>query len=153
MTGEARDFRAGQCIGAVIEYAHRRQRPVMIYIFSDGSLSSNGRLDDSVGGRGKGEWTGDNQQTACSVILVYNPTGRPALLQAGRNQIGSFSREGDVVTTSNPGANSVNLLVHMVLLNYMALNGEAGQFSSVFGSVLGSTPAELDRWIGFQPLA
>ena len=32
----------------------------MIYVFSDGSLASNGRIDDSVGGRGKGEWTGDN---------------------------------------------------------------------------------------------
>ncbi|HVF17039.1 MAG TPA: hypothetical protein VNA21_09010 [Steroidobacteraceae bacterium] len=153
MTGEARDFRAGQCIGAVLEYAHRRQRPVMLYIFSDGSLSSNGRVDDSVGGRGKGEWTGDNQQTACSVILVYNPTARPALMQPGRNQIGAFSKDGDVVTSSNPGANSVNLLVHMVLLNYMALNGEAGDFTSVFGNVLGASAAELDRWIGFQPLA
>lgn len=153
MDGEARDFRAGQCIGAVIEYAHRRQSPVMIYIFSDGSLSSNGRIDDSVGGRGKGEWTGDNQQTACSVILVYDPNGRAALLQPGRNQIGSFSAAGDVVNSSSPGANSVNLLVHMVLLNYMALNNEADQFIPVFGSVLGSTRAELDRWIGFQPLA
>jgi hypothetical protein len=153
MDGEARDFRAGQCIGAVLEYAHRKQSPVMIYIFSDGSLSSNGRVDDSVGGRGKGEWTGDNQQTACSVILVYNPSGRPALLQPGRNQIGSFSAGGDVVNSSSPGANSVNLLVHMVLLNYMALNNEANDFIPVFGNVLGSTRAELDKWIGFQPLA
>lgn len=153
MDGEARDFRAGQCIGAVLEYAHRKQSPVMIYIFSDGSLSSNGRVDDSVGGRGKGEWTGDNQQTACSVILVYNPGGRPALLQPGRNQIGSFSAGGDVVNSSSPGANSVNLLVHMVLLNYMALNNEANDFIPVFGNVLGATRAELDRWIGFQPLA
>jgi hypothetical protein len=150
-TGEARDFRAGQCIGAVLEYAHRRSRPVMIYVFSDGSLSSNGRVDDSPGGRGKGEWTGDNQQTAASLILVYNPTGRPGLTKPGR-QIGSFSANGDVVTSSSPGANNVNLLVHMVLLNYMALNGEAGQFSNVFGNVLGSTPEDLDRWIGFAPL-
>jgi hypothetical protein len=123
----------------------------MIYVFSDGSLSSNGRVDDSPGGRGKGEWTGDNQQTAASLILVYNPTGRPALTKPGR-QIGSFSANGDVVTSSSPGANNVNLLVHMVLLNYMALNGEAGQFSNVFGNVLGSTPEDLDRWIGFAPL-
>jgi hypothetical protein len=151
-TGEMRDFRAGQCIGAVLEFAHRRGRPVMIYVFSDGSLSSNGRVDDSVNGRGKGEWTGDNQQTAASLILVYNPTGRVPLKVPGRNQIGAFSREGDVVTSSNPGANNVNLLVHMVALNYMALNGEAGQFTNVFGNVLGSSAAELDRWIGFEAL-
>lgn len=147
-TGELRDERAGQCIGAVIEYAHQSGMPVMIYVFSDGSLSSNGRVDDSVNGRGKGEWTGDNQSTASSVILVYNPTARPTVTKPG-NQIGWFSKEGDVVTSSNPGGNSVNLLVHMVILNYMALNGEAGQFSNLFGSVLGSN---LDNWIGFAPL-
>lgn len=148
-TGELRDERAGQCIGAVIEYAHQTGSPVMIYVFSDGSLNSNGRVDDSVNGRGKGEWTGDNQSTAASVILVYNPNGRPAVTKPG-NQIGWFSKDGDVVTSSNPGGNSVNLLVHMVILNYMALNGEAGQFSNAFGSVLGSN---LDQWIGFAPLA
>jgi hypothetical protein len=150
-TGERRDFRAGQCMGAVLEYAARRQRPVMLYVFSDGSLSSNGMVDDSMDGRGKGQWTGDNQQTAASLILVYNPTGRPALMQEGRHQIGEFSAGGDVVTSSSPGANNVNLLVQMVLLNYMALNGEAGHFNAAFGNALG-TGTDLDRWIGFAPL-
>jgi hypothetical protein len=152
MAGEGRDFRAGQCIGAVLEYAHQRNTPVMLYIFSDGAVSSNGRVDDSVGGRGKGEWTSDNQQTAASVILVYNPGARPTLKQAGRNQIGAFSANGDVVTSSSPGANNVNALVHMVLLNYMALNGEAGQFPTQFDNRFGTTATELDRWIGFESL-
>ncbi len=151
-TGEMRDFRAGQCMGAVIEYAHRRGFPIMLYVFSDGSLSSNGRVDDSVNGRGKGEWTGDNQQTAASLILVYNPGARPMLMQPGRHQIGAFSAGGDVVTSSSPAANNVNQLVNMVILNYMALNGKAGDFPGLFGNVLGSSAAELDRWIGFQPL-
>jgi len=150
--GEDRDFRAGQCMGAVLEYAHRRGFPVMLYVFSDGSLSSNGRVDDTPGGRGKGEWTGDNQQTAASFILVYNPAGRPTLLQENRRQIGAFSAAGDVITSSSPGANNVNALVHMVLLNYMALNGEADFFIPQFGTMLGSTRAELDRWIGFQAI-
>ena len=63
-----------------------------------------------------------------------------------------FGAQGDVITSSSPGANSVNLLVHMVLLNYMALNGEAGQFQAQFGSVLGTTAQDIDRWIGLAPL-
>ncbi len=55
-TGEARDLHAGQCIGACLEYAARTARPLMIYIFSDGSLSSSGMIDNSTGGRGKGVW-------------------------------------------------------------------------------------------------
>ena len=35
--GEVKDFRAGRCMGAVLEYAARLATPVMIYVFSDGS--------------------------------------------------------------------------------------------------------------------
>jgi hypothetical protein len=144
-TGEARDLRAGRCIGACLEYAAQVGTPLMIYVFSDGSLSSNGRVDDSVGGRGKGEWTGDNQQTAASFFLVYNPNGRAPLAGGGdaaRQQIGYYTAGGDVVTSSSPAANNVNLLVQTVILNYMALHGEpTSRFNELFGSALGTGAA------------
>ena len=127
-TGEQRDLRAGRCIGACLEYAARRGRPLMIYVFSDGSLSSNGMVDNSVNGRGKGQWTGDNQSTAAAFFLVYSPNGRPTAL---RNQIGSFTSDGSVNTSSSPAANAVNLLAETVVLNYLALHGRAGQFQSL----------------------
>ena len=52
--GEVKDFRAGRCMGACIEYAARIGVPLMLYVFSDGSLSSDGVIDNSVDGRGKG---------------------------------------------------------------------------------------------------
>jgi hypothetical protein len=131
-TGEMRDLRAGQCIGACLEYAARVGRPVMLYVFSDGSLSSNGMLDNSINGRGKGVWTGDNQATAASFFLVFNPTARPALTAPTMNQIGYYSGDGSVVTSSHPGANAVNLLVELVVMNYMALHGQQGQFTNLF---------------------
>jgi hypothetical protein len=158
-TGEQRDLRAGRCIGAVLEFAARRGKPVMIYVFSDGSLASNGMVDDSVNGRGKGQWTGDNQSTAASFFLVYNPPtagGRPVLLTSGagaarHQQIGTYSAGGDVVNSSSPAANNVNLLVQTVLLNYMALHKEAGQFNAKFGAALGAGTA-LDGLIAFNPI-
>ena len=153
--GEERDLRAGRCIGACLEYAMLKGMPLMIYVFSDGSVSSNGRVDDSAGGRGKGEWTGDNQQTAASFFLVYSPTGRPTLLEDGtpaaarHQQLGYFSAGGDVVTISSPAANNVNLLVQTVLLNYMALHGEQNLFNGLFGNSLG-TGAALDGQIAFN---
>ena len=133
-TGENRDLRAGRCIGACLEYARRRNTKLMIHVFSDGSLSSNGRLDSSapmggntLGGRGKGEWTGDNESTACSFFLVFNPGGsiivNPSSSLADHRQIGWFSGDGDVVSSSSPAANNVNLLVNTVVANYLALNG------------------------------
>ena len=41
-TGELRDQRAGRCMGACLEYAARRGVPLMLYVFSDGSLSADG---------------------------------------------------------------------------------------------------------------
>jgi len=79
-TGEARDFNVGNCIGACLEYAARVGKPVMIYVFSDGSLASNGMIDNSAGGRGKGVWTADNQNVA-RLISWYTTQG-PAALRA-----------------------------------------------------------------------
>jgi hypothetical protein len=151
-TGEARDLRAGQCIGACLEYAARTGKPVMIYVFSDGSLSSNGMVDNSVGGRGKLVWTGDNQSTAASFFLVYSPQGQPQLRAPNRNQIGWYSGDGSVVTSSSPAANAVNLLVETVILNYMALHGEEGQFSTKFPMNGLGGPAQRDSLMAFAPI-
>jgi hypothetical protein len=131
-TGEDRNFQAGVCIGACLEYAARVGLPVMIYVFSDGSLNANGMVDNTPDGRGKFMWASDNQTTAASIMLVYNPKGRPALLNPLGNQIGFYDANGSVDTTSSPAANSVEQLVETVILNYMALHGTQGQFSTLF---------------------
>lgn len=137
-TGELRDLRAGRCMGACLEYAARVGVPLMLYVFSDGSLASNGTVDNSVNGRGKGVWTGDNSDTATSFFLVYNPSGRPTLQggsldqQARHQQLGYFRPDASVETSATPAANNVNLLVETVILNYMALHGEQGNFATLF---------------------
>lgn len=148
-TGEVRDLRAGRCIGACLEYAARRGKPLMIYVFSDGSLSSNGMIDNSVAGRGKGVWTGDNSSTAASFFLVYNPGGRPTAM---RNQIGYYRADGSVESASSPAANNVNLLVETVILNYMALHGEQNQFAAKFpGHGLGNVSLR-DSLVALAPI-
>jgi hypothetical protein len=162
-TGESRDLRAGRAMGACLEYAARSNKPLMLYVFSDGSLSSNGMVDDSVGGRGKGQWTGDNQQVAAAFFLVYSPTGRPTLLNEGgipagrRQQLGYFRRDGDVETAGSPAANNVNLLVQTVLLNYVALHGPMvgdleTNFTDHFGTALGAPDTTLRNLIAFNPI-
>ena len=147
-TGENRDLRAGRCIGACLQYAAIMSQPLMIYVFSDGSVASNGAIDNSLptgsnelGGRGKGEWTGDNSSTACSFYLVFNPNGG-ITSYANTNlvdyhQVGRFSSDGSVITSSSPAANNVNLLVNTVIANFMSINGDLGQFSAKFGDGLG----------------
>jgi hypothetical protein len=156
MDGEVRDERAGKCMGAVLEFAARRGVPLMMYVFSDGAISSNGAIDSSVNGRGKGQWTSDNQDTASPFFLVYNPGHRPVIYTADggaaavHQQLGAFAASGDVVRSGTPGANNVNLLVEQVVLNYMALHGQQGQFASVFPS--NGLGANIDRLIGLAPV-
>jgi hypothetical protein len=145
-------------MGACLEYAARRGVPLMMYVFSDGSLSSNGAIDNTVEGRGKGEWSSDNSSTAGAFFLVYNPGRRPTIIgatpeiQAMHQQIGYMSSDGSVQRASSPAANNVNLLVNTVLLNYMALHNEQGQFGNVFpGHGLGNASLQ-DSLTAFTPI-
>lgn len=169
-TGENRDLRAGRCIGACLNYAAQLGKPLMIYVFSDGSVASNGAADNStstgagatlsLGGRGKGQWTGDNSSTACSYFLVYSPTSSPILSANGlspelHRQIGRMSADASVVTSATPAANNPNLLVNMLLLNYMAVNNlvtpsNTSAFTALFPNHgLGSN---LGNYIAFAAL-
>ncbi|VAX02810.1 FIG00785185: hypothetical protein, partial [hydrothermal vent metagenome] len=160
--GERRDLRAGRCMGACLEYAARRGQPLMMYVFSDGSVASNGSIDGSQDGRGKGVWTGDNSSTAGSFFLVYNPTdnGGQATLFSGDNlgderhqQIGWFRSDGSVETASSVAANNVNLLVDTVVLNYLALHGSGYRetYRELFSNNLG-TDAHMMSLTAFDPI-
>jgi hypothetical protein len=143
-TGETRNFKAGQMIGAVLEYAQRVGTPLMVYVFSDGSLSSSSMVDTSAAGRDKLAWQGDNSTVSSTFMLVYSPKGRAPLANgAAGQQIGWYTPDGAVDTTSSPAANSVTEIPEVMLLNYMALIGQAGQFSTVFKQQgLGSATAQ-----------
>jgi hypothetical protein len=167
-TGETRDFNAGTCIGAVLQYAALRGKPVMVYVFSDGSLASDGTIDTSVAGRDKGVWTADNQNVSATYFLVYNPAGKAQPAQKNPEmslQLGYMNPDGSQNTTSSPAGNNVPNLVQIVVLNYMALHGTSavanwptlwpgvGMSGPNLVNTLGSGASALDPLISFQPLA
>lgn len=156
--GEVKDFRAGRCMGACIEYAGRIGVPLMMYVFSDGSVSSNGAIDNSTEGRGKGEWVSDNSSTAAAFFMVFNPAG-PAILRtspgktaAQHQQLGFMDAGASVQRAATPMANNVNLLVNAVILNYMALHGDEGNFATLFPNHSLGTVAMRDSLTAFQPI-
>ena len=158
-TGELRDLRAGRCIGACLEYAARMQKPLMVYVFSDGAISASGQVDSSVDGRGKFMWTSDNESVAATYFLVYNPKGQPQLLAgagglsaARHQQIGAYTPDGSVDAASSPAANNVLLLVQTVLLNYLALHGSQGQFGQLFPDQGLGGSTQLDSLTAFAPI-
>ncbi|HTD10841.1 MAG TPA: hypothetical protein VK676_02120 [Steroidobacteraceae bacterium] len=152
-TGEMRNFKAGQMIGAVLEYAQRKNTPVMIQIMSDGSLSANSMVDSSAAGRNKLGWQGDNSSVAATLFLVYSPKGRPVLRNgAAGQQIGYFTADGSVVSSSSPAANSINQIPELIILNYMGLMGTDAQFTSLFPMQGLGGAATLAGMTVFEPI-
>jgi len=147
-TGDARDRQAGREIGAALEYARLQLKPLMIYVFSDGSVASDGTIDST----GKGIWKGDNSSTSASLMLVYNPLGFPQIAN-NNSQIGFFRPNGSIETAATVISNNVDQLAEAVVLNYMALNGDVGRFSEVLPTHgLGASAADLDALTAFQPI-
>ena len=157
-TGELRDLRAGRCMGACLEYAARRGVPLMLYVFSDGSLSATASSTTPSTGaaRSTGRATtsrppprSSSSTTRAAAPQLYTGDSRPP---EQHQQIGWFRKDGSIETAGTPAANNVNLLVETVILNYMALHGEQGQFATRFpGNGLGSATLQ-DSLIAFNPI-
>ena len=152
---DGKDFVIGQVIGASLEYAALQAQPLMLYVFSDGSVAADtDRPEDDGNGTTKFRWRSDNSSTAASAILVYSPNGPPVLRgdAAGTNQLGYFNNDGNVVTSSTPFANSVTALAEMVVLNYMGLHGEQALFGNVLTNPGIGTGAAVDPFNAFDPI-
>ncbi|MBP9707416.1 MAG: hypothetical protein KBD78_07195 [Oligoflexales bacterium] len=135
-SGENRDRDAGRLMGKALELAARKQRDLLIYVFTDGGVSSSGRIDDSADGRGKGVWSGDSGDRSGSFMLLYKAEGegRPGLRVAGRRQVGYYA---DNTSSNNRQAtkisSSVDNLAKAVVANYLALHGREGQLAQIVG--------------------
>lgn len=152
-TGEVRDFQAGECIGAVLQYAAVKNTPVMIYVFSDGGIASGGNIDNSVNGRGKGVWNNDSSSRSAAFFLVFNPNGRPQLTSPTKQQLGFYRATGDIDTAATPISNNVQQLAEAIVLNYLALHGEVGRFKQVLpNSGIAAAVPNLDDLVCFAPI-
>jgi hypothetical protein len=150
---DGKDFEVGQAIGAALEYASQLGKPLMIYTFSDGSVSASDTEDDDGNGTTKFRWRSDNSQTAASFILAYSPNGQPTLRNgAASQQLGNFTSDGNVSTSSSPFANSVVSLAEMVVLNYLGLHGDEAMFGAVLNNPGLGTGAAVAPYIAFNPM-
>ena len=59
---------------------------------------------------------------------------------------------GSVMRAATPVANNVNLLVNSVILNYMALHGEQGNFGTLFPNHGLGNAALQDSLTAFTPI-
>ena len=153
---DGKDFKIGQIIGASMEYAAALNKPLMIYLFSDGAVvADRDNPEDDGNGTTKFRWRSDNSQRAASVMFVYSPNLASAAIMRNGNasqQLGYARDDGSVETSATPFANSVVQLSELAILNYMALHGDQGNFGNVLGNPgLGVGPAS-DPYIAFNQI-
>ncbi len=148
-TGEIRDFEAGALMGRAFELAARKGQDLMIYVFTDGAVASNGSLDNSADGRGKGVWTADSGQRAATFALVYKRDGKPTMRNE-RRQVGAFRDGGGVDIGASRLSNNVDTLAKAVVANYLALHGLEGKLADVVGD--NPFGAEFEQYLAFNKL-
>lgn len=153
--GEAKDEEAGRLIGQSLELARRKGKPLMIFVFTDGSVGTNGQIDNSAGGRGKTIWTGDDGEKGAVFCLIYRPgasRASSALIRGNKRQIGWYRDAGKVSVDRSATlvSNDVTSLAKAVVANYLALHGEEGRVSQV----LGADPfaGQTDQYLAFTQI-
>lgn len=146
--GEAKDFKVGDLIGRVLELAAKKQKDVFIYVVTDGGVSSNGRIDDTEGGRGKLGWGGDSSQRSSTFFLYYRHAGKASLRVNGKRQVGAYKTNENVDLTASLISNNVTNLAKAVVANYLALSGKEGTLDEVVGD--NPFGANLDNYLIFN---
>lgn len=132
-TGEAKDQQIGDLIGRVLELAAKKQKDVIVYVVTDGGVSSNSKIDSTTGGRGKLAWGGDNGNRSSSFMLYYRNKGRATLRTSGMRQIGAYKDNQNVDASANLISNSVTNLSKAVVANYLALSGKENTLDTIVG--------------------
>ncbi|MGZ3693805.1 MAG: hypothetical protein ACXWQO_06365 [Bdellovibrionota bacterium] len=151
--GETADFLAGVAIGQCLELAAKKGKDLMLYVFTDGGISSNGTLDASAAGRGKLAWTGDSGDRSASFMLMYKAGSKRPALRNTLRQIGYFSDAGQGVDTkSSLIATDINKQAMAVVLNYLALDGSEAKLGDVIGDTNPFT-AVMDQYLLFNKQA
>jgi len=147
-TGEVKDFEAGRLMGQALQLAALKQRDLIVYAFSDGSVTSSGGVDNSGNGRGKLVWTADSGQRGAAFMLYYRAAGKPKLRDSSVRQVGSFKDNGAVDNAASQISSNVENLGKAVAANLLAIQGREGELASVVGdNPFGSN---LNRYLIFD---
>lgn len=128
-TGDKADQDAGVTVGRILQSAAVMQKPIMIYVVSDGSVSSADSTDRQA------PWQGDRSSNGVAYLLYYNPSGRPAVSDF---QIGQFNDNQAADPTYVTGANP-ELVAAAVFANWCQANKRNDLFDTVAGRILDSS--------------
>lgn len=134
-TGDTRDREAGVAMGRILQTAALLQKPVFLYVVSDGSVYSADSDDRAA------VWVGDRGSSGVAYLFYYDPTGRP---KTSDYQIGQFNdnqaADPKFITGSNPEATAA-----AVFANWCQANKRMDLFEKIAGRIF--DPSQLNSVI------
>ncbi len=106
--GERLDREAGEAVGRMLQMAHLMQKPIFIYVTSDGSVVSTDSADPGS------NWVSDRGNAGMFYLIMYRPTGRPSVTGP---QIGHYNM-GQEAEETTPIGNSPETAAQAAFANY-----------------------------------
>ncbi len=135
-----KDADAGRTVGLILETANTLQKPVMIHITSDGSVSSNS------GAAFGGDFNNDSGNRGQTWILAYDPAGRPAMKNDQfKHQVGYFTAGQGATDQSAVGSAEKSAVA--VFANYLAFAKQSAKLDAIAPGVISA--ADLNEVVRF----
>lgn len=135
-TTNQRDQEAGAVVGRVLQTASAMNKPVFVYVTTDGSVGT----DSATPGT---DWNGDRGTAGMAYILYFNPTGRP---QTNGFQIGHYLNEQAAADNTLVGG-SPEIAAAAVFANYLQANNRLDLFAGIAGRTIPT--ADLSKVLKF----
>jgi hypothetical protein len=129
-----KNIEIGAAIGRFLLSCAVANIPGMVFLTTDGGVSSNGAGVNAAVGPFFA-FNSDNGQRSGAAIMAYHPTA--AFKAIGGNQIGAYTAAGAADTTSSPMAGTPANLGLWAVATYAGLLGQADKMGSFLG---GSNP-------------
>lgn len=124
----AQDLSAGEQIGRALELANRLQKPLFIFVTTDGSNYSI-RSDTNTS-----LWTGDTT-TSMQLIFAYHPNGIHSL--SDKAQIGHYL-DSQIVEKNTLTGDRTDYVAAAVMINYLSVNNALANFTNIVPATITS---------------
>lgn len=125
-TGDRKDEEAGKLVGQILESARLLNKPVFVYVTSDGSVfSPDSAARDAV-------WQGDRGEAGAAYMFYFNPQGRPAFRDF---QLGQYT-DGQVVDERSPVGAKPDIAAAAVFANWLKANNKMDLLEPIAGRIL-----------------
>lgn len=148
-SGDTRDTNAGQVVGRILRSAAALGQKLFLYVSTDGSVrSAESNLDTAP-------WVSDRGQAGLTLIIAYDPAGRPALSRNADLPASYVNQIGYLTTGQAADQRYINnwndeLAALAVFANYMRFAHGAG-WKQTFKDIVG--PASIKAGLSGVPIS